>query len=165
MRVKNLLGILVVATVLLSVQAALADSVNFHSATNSIDSTTGALNVAFFVSGLGNTVTSAPVTVNADGTAVYQCINNGGNHPKAGNKETVSGPLTTTQNFPVRNGQVSGTISTGPPGPGTFSCPSGQSLFLESVTYSNTFVTIEGVTGHSTPDPISATFPFPGLSV
>jgi hypothetical protein len=164
MRMKNLLGILVVSTVLLSF-AALADSVNFHFATNSIDQTTGALDVAFFVSGLGNTVTSAPVTVTADGTAVYQCINNGGNHPKAGNKETVSGPLSTTQNFPVRNGNVQGTISTGPPGPGTFSCPSGQSLFLESVTYSNTFVTVENVKDHSTADPISGSFTFPGLPV
>src|SRR5215213_2832987 len=30
------------------------------------------------------------LTLNATGTATYQCFNNGGNHPKAGNKETVS---------------------------------------------------------------------------
>jgi hypothetical protein len=63
-------------------------------------------------------------------TAVYQCFNNGGNHPKAGNKETVSTSLSTTGTFPVRNGQTTGSLTVGPPDQGDFSCPSGQSLFL-----------------------------------
>ncbi len=154
MRVKNLLGILVVIA-MLSAPAALA-AVTFHEATNSIDLTNGKLSVDFFVSGLGSKIATAPVSLSADGTAVYQCWNNGGKHPQAGNKETVSGPVTASGNFSVRNGQVTGTIEAGPPGPGSFSCPSGQSLFLESVSYSNTFLTVAGVTEQSLPDPINS---------
>ena len=89
-------------------------------------------------------------------TADYQRFNNGGKHPKAGNKETVSTSLTTTGTFPVRNGSTTGSISAGPPSQGDFACPSGQSLFLQSVTYSG--ITVTGSAGDSLgaiPDPIS----------
>ena len=79
------------------------------------------------------------LTLNATGTATYQCFNNGGNHPKAANKETVSSDLSNTQNFPVdQNGNLVGTISLAPPGPGDFSCPSGQTLVGPTdVSYTN----------------------------
>ncbi len=137
---------------------ALADSPNFHFANSSVSSSTGALTVSFKETGLGTTVSTEHVTLTVDtATAVYQCFNNGGNHPKAGNKETVSMSLTTTGAFPVRNGQTTGAISAGPPSQGNFACPSGQSLFLQSVTYSGIKVT--GSAGDSlgaTPDPISS---------
>jgi len=97
--------------------AAFADSPNFHYANASVSSSTGALSVAFKETGLGTTVSTEQVTLTVDtATAVYQCFNNGGNHPKAGNKETVSASLTTTGTFPVRNGQTTGTLSAwGPP--------------------------------------------------
>jgi hypothetical protein len=61
-------------------------------------------------------------------------------------------------NFPVRNGQTTGVLMAGPLSQGSFSCPSGQLLFLDAVTYSNTQVTDQfGNTIHATPDPISAT--------
>ncbi len=120
---------------------AFADSPSFHYANASVSSTTGALSVNFKETGLGTTVTTATIQLNADATADYQCWNNGGNHPKAGNKETVSGPLVSSGDFPVRNGQVTGTITAGPLGPGSFSCPNGQSLFLMGVSYSNISVT------------------------
>jgi hypothetical protein len=59
---------------------------------------------------------------------------------------------------PAGPGQTTGSLSLGPLGPGTFNCPSGQILFLDAVTYSNTIVS--DATGNSTdatPDPISAT--------
>jgi hypothetical protein len=137
---------------------AFADSPNFHFATSSISSSTGALSVSFKETGLGNTVVTEQITLTVDtATAEYQCFNNGGNHPKAGNKETVSMSLTTTGSFPVRNGQTTGSISAGPPSQGDFTCPSGQSLFLQSVTYSG--ITVTGSAGDSlgaTPDPISS---------
>jgi hypothetical protein len=140
---------------------ALADSPNFHFANSSVSSSTGALSVSFKETGLGTTVSTEQVTLTVDtATAVYQCFNNGGNHPKAGNKETVSTSLTTTGAFPVRNGQTTGDISAGPPSQnanGPFACPSGQSLFLQSVTYSG--ITVTGSAGDSlgaTPDPISS---------
>jgi hypothetical protein len=134
-----------------------ADSPHFLSATSSISTSTGALSVSFKEVGLGNTATTEQVTLSVTtATAEYQCFNNGGNHPKAGNKETVSTSLTTTGTFPVRNGQTTGSISAGPPSQGAFSCPSGQSLYLQSVTYSG--ITVSGSAGDSlgaTPDPIS----------
>lgn len=145
--------------VLLSAQAALADSPHFLFANASVNTSTGALDVSFKEVGLGTTVTTEQVTLTVDtATAVYQCWNNGGKHPKAGNKETVSSSLTTTGSFPVRNGQTTGTISAGPPSQGDFACPNGQTLFLESVTYTGIFVT--GAAGDSleaTPDPAGGT--------
>jgi hypothetical protein len=146
------------AGIMLTATSALADSPHFLFADNSISSSTGALNTSFKDAGLGTGVTSIQITLSVDNaTAVYQCFNNGGNHPKAGNKETVSTSLTTTGTFPVRNGQTTGTISAGPPSQGDFTCPSGQSLFLQSVTYTGTNVSdATGNTFHATPDPISS---------
>src|SRR6266487_1910559 len=120
---------------------ALADSPNFHFANSSVSTSTGALSVSFKEAGLGTTVSTEQVTLTVDNaTAVYQCFNNGGHHPKAGNKETVSTSLSTTGNFPVRNGQTTGSLTVGPPSQGDFSCPNGQSLFLQEVTYTGTNV-------------------------
>jgi hypothetical protein len=136
---------------------ALADSPHFLFANSSISSATGVLTVAFKEVGLGSTLTTENVTLTVDtASGTYQCFNNGGNHPKAGNKETVSTFLTTSGAFPVRNGQTTGAITAGPPGPGAFSCPGGQELFLVAVTY--TGITVTGSAGGSlgaTPDPIS----------
>jgi hypothetical protein len=135
-----------------------ADSPNFHFANASVSQTTGALDVSFKETGLGNTATTEQITLTVDtATAVYQCFNNGGNHPKAGNKETVSTSLTTTGTFPVRNGQTTGTISAGPPSPGAFACPNGQTLFLQSISYAG--ITLTGSAGDTigaTPDPVSS---------
>jgi hypothetical protein len=157
MRRILLVLITAIATVVLGATAALADSPHFLFATNSVSSTTGALTTSFKDAGLGTGTSSIQITLTVDNaTAVYQCFNNGGNHPKAGNKETVSTALKTTGTFPVRNGQTTGSLTVGPPSPGDFSCPSGQSLFLQSVTYSG--IAVSDATGNSlgaTPDPIS----------
>jgi hypothetical protein len=146
-----------VAVVLAIAGTAKADSPHFLFADNSVSSTTGALTTSFKDAGLGTGVTSIAVTLTvASATADYQCFNNGGNHPQAGNKETVSEALSTTADFPVRHGQVTASLSVGPPGPGDFACPNGQKLFLQDVTYSG--VTVSDATGNSaaaTPDPIS----------
>ena len=146
------------AGVILTATSALADSPHFLFADNTISSSTGALNTAFKDAGLGTGTTSIQITLTVDNaTAVYQCFNKGGNHPQAGNKETVSTALSATDTFPVRHGQTTATISVGPPDPGGFACPNGQSLFLQSVTYSGT--TVSDATGNSlgaTPDPISS---------
>ena len=138
---------------------ALADSPHFLFANSSVSTSTGALTVSFKEVGLGNTATTEEVTLSvANATAVYQCWNNGGKHPKAGNKETVSHALVGTDTFDVRNGSTTGTISVGPPDQGDFSCPSGQTLFLESVTYAGIFVTGSASdTLQATPDPVGGT--------
>ncbi|MFE7216099.1 hypothetical protein ACFY0A_43385 [Streptomyces sp. NPDC001698] len=135
---------------------ALAQNPHFFFATNAVNNTDGALMTTFKDAGLGTGTTAINITLMANGTALYQCFNNGGNHPKATNKATVTTQLVTSGTFPVRNGQTTGSLTVGPPGPGSFSCPSGQSLFLERVTYTNTFVMDQtGNTKHATPDPIS----------
>jgi len=146
-----------VAAVVLTATSALADSPHFLFANNSVSTTTGALTTSFKDAGLGTGTASIEITLSVTtATAVYQCFNNGGNHPKAGNKETVSTSLTTTGTFPVRNGQTTASLTVGPPGPGNFSCPSGQTLFVQSATYSGTNVSdATGNTFHATPDPIS----------
>jgi hypothetical protein len=129
-----LLGLLLVATAVWAVSA------SFHYANASASGLN--LSVSFKETGLGNTgFSSVTIDVNADGSAVYQCFNNGGKHPKAGNKETVNGPVSGGGNFPVTNGQTTGVITVSLPGPGSFTCPSGQSLVLESGTFSNITIT------------------------
>jgi hypothetical protein len=156
---RKLLGL---ATVLIAVvvfpAAALADSPHFLFANNSIDTSTGALNTAFKEAGLGTGTTSVGITLTADATATYQCYNKAGNKPQGVPKTFGPSGVSGSANFPVRNGQTTGTLVAGPLGPGTFSCPSGQRTFLDAVSYSNTFVTDQfGNTIHATPDPISAT--------
>jgi hypothetical protein len=147
----------VFATAAVAVPVALADSPHFLFANSSISSTTGALTVDFKEVGLGTGTTSVTITLTVENaTAVYQCFNNGGNHPKAGNKETVSTSLQASGTFPVRNGQTTASLSVGPPSQGDFACPSGQSLFLQSVTYSG--ISVSDAFGNSlgaAPDPIS----------
>lgn len=121
-----------------------ADSPHFISASATIDNA-GNLVCTFKEAGLGTTLTTEAVTCSANATASYACINGGNNHPKAANKETVGGPVNGGGNFPVRNGQTTGSITVAPPGPGSFSCPSGQTLVLASVSYTN--VTLTGLAG------------------
>jgi hypothetical protein len=147
-----------VATVVMSATTALADSPHFLFANNSIDTSTGALNTMFKEAGLGTGTTSVGITLTADATATYQCYNKAGNKPQGVPKTFGPSAVTGSGNFPVRNGQTTGTLVAGPLGQGTFSCPSGQLLFLDAVSYSNTFVQDQfGTKIHATPDPISAT--------
>jgi hypothetical protein len=124
-----------------------ADSPHFLSHSFAIDNSTGNLLCSFKEAGLGNTATTADITCKADtSSATYQCFNNGGNHPKAGNKETVGGLVENTQTFDVRNGQTTGTIPVGPVSPKGFTCPSGQTLYLTGTCYDDITISGEGVT-------------------
>jgi hypothetical protein len=128
----------------LAVPAALADSPHFIKASASVDNS-GNLVCSFKEAGLGNTVPTEAVTCSADASAVYACINGGGNHPKAANKETVSGPVSGGGVFPVRNGSTTGSITVAPPSQGDFSCPNGQKLVLAEVSYTN--IVLQGAAG------------------
>ena len=148
-----------VAAVVMTATAALADSPHFISATNSIDTTTGALVTSFKDAGLGTGTSSIAITLSATASATYQCYNKAGNKPQGVPKSFGPTAIATPPTpFPVRHGQTTASLSLGPLGPGTFSCPSGQILFLDAVTYSNTVVAdATGNSANSTPDPISAT--------
>ena len=87
-------------TLVLGAQAAFAGSPHFVTADASRSGDT--LSVAFKEAGLGN---EPQVHVVLSATAL--CINGGGKHPKAVNKESVSA----ADDFPVQNGKAEGTLS------------------------------------------------------
>jgi hypothetical protein len=134
---------------------ALAQSPHFISASASGPDSDGNLIVSFKEAGLGDNV-SIIYTASANATATYACINGGGNHPKATNKATVSGPVSATGTFSSgKNGSISQSLTLEPPSPGSFSCPSGQTLVLADVSYTN--ITIADTTNGITED-IPGTF-------
>jgi hypothetical protein len=86
------------------------------------------------------------ITLSAKGTATFLCINGGSKNPSATNKRTVSGDISTTAEFPPadKNGNLIGTLTLMPPGPGDFSCPSGQTLSGPTdVSFTNVVLTDE----------------------
>jgi hypothetical protein len=87
-------------------------------------------------------------------TATYACINSGGNHPKAANKETFSSSVAAGFAETPQNGRVDVTTSINgtPLSADGFSCPSGQTLVLASVSYS-------GITLTDTTNGVSTTLP------
>src|SRR5262245_65651622 len=100
---RRRIGVAVVAaaiTLLFGSQAAFAGSPHFVTADASRSGDT--LSVAFKEAGLGN---EPQVHVVLSATAL--CINGGGKHPKAVNKESVSA----ADDFPVQNGRAEGTLS------------------------------------------------------
>ena len=126
------------AAVLTFAAPAWADAPKFHSATSSVNNA-GALVVNFDERGLGND--NIDYTLTADATAVYACINGGGNHPQAANKETINAEVSAAGSFEPKNGRVVASLSAGPPSAGSFSCPKGQRLVLASVSYTNIVLT------------------------
>ena len=154
------IGIIAVLTLLVTALAAvpaLAVSPHFLFANASTNSS-GALVVSFKEAGLGN-ITTTPISVSTDFEVTYGCFNGGGKHPQAANKETFFGDATVSDNFPVRNGQTTGSLTVPVPGPGDFACSPGQRLRLISVTYSN--ITITGAAGTISTTPSTLTFPTP----
>lgn len=149
----------------LAIPAAFADSPHFISASASGPNSAGQLSVSFKEAGLGNNQLITYVA-SADATATYACINGGGNHPKATNKETVSGPVSASGTFSSgKNGTISQSLTLNPPSAGDFSCPSGQKLVLAFVSYTNVAITdtTNGVT-ENIPGTFSACY-VPGVGI
>jgi hypothetical protein len=142
---------LVVSGVLAFSAATASAAANFKSSSFSVNNQ-GQLVCSYDVSGLGN-VSSTLGTCGGTSTAVYQCINNGGKNPAAGNKSTSTGDVGTSQQVPVHNGRASGSLTVNPAGPGGFTCPSGQTLYLVSSCYTNVSMDIGGATA-SEPGPV-----------
>jgi hypothetical protein len=157
----------VFGTAALAVPVALADSPHFISGGTASITSSGAYQVANFKeAGLGNTATTESITLHIDSaTAVYACVNGGGNHPKASNKQSVTTPITQTQSFPVRNGSTTGTISAGPPAAGPFQppCSPPQTVVLVSVSYSG--VSLIGLAGDTFAEPDLSACLAPNLGI
>jgi hypothetical protein len=97
----------------------------------------GTLTVSFKEAGLGNTPVGGLVHIvlSAQASADYGCVNGGGNHPQATNKEAVAGPVSSAGDFPVgKNGAVVGTLSVSAPA-STLDCPGGQREVLADVSF------------------------------
>jgi hypothetical protein len=126
--------------------------------TSSADVTQAFLEVSFKEVGLGSNEGTL-VRVTSDASAVYACINKGGRNPKASNKMTVAAPVNAEATLTSdKNGSISGTLTAAAPGPGDFTCSSGQTLVLASVTFSNIVLTDVTNGIFTTADDISAVF-------
>jgi hypothetical protein len=116
----------------------------------------GALVVFIDEAGVGQA--NVDYLLTADASADYGCINGGGKHPQASNKESFVAEVSGSASFSPINGRVKATITAGPIGPGTFSCPPGQTMVLAAVSYDN--ITIADTTNNVSADPdgVAATF-------
>jgi hypothetical protein len=120
---------------------ALAISPHFIFATDSINFDNGNLTCSWKEAGLGNNQLIT-YTCTASATATFVCVNHGGSNPSATNKTTVNTNVSAMGTFNSgKNGSITASLVVSPPGPGTFSCPSGQSLELAKVSYTNVLLT------------------------
>jgi hypothetical protein len=143
-RISNVVQIVTVTVAaitfgVLASWAGATSGAHFFKSSGSVN-TNGALVVAFDEAGVGQQLVNYTLEVKS-ATATYACINGGGNHPKAANKETRSDSVSTDVTLNPTNGRVKASIATGPVSAGTFSCPSGQRLVLASVSYSGITLT------------------------
>jgi hypothetical protein len=118
-----------------------AQNAHFVRATSSLDGDD--LVCSFKEAGLGDSVT-VTMECSADASANYECQNRGANNknPEAANKETVTEPVSGSDEFTSgKNGQITDSITVPAPGPGDFSCPPGQDRVLVSATYTNVVLT------------------------
>ena len=98
------------------------------------------LTVSFKAAGLGNE-TSVPITLSGNVVVSSRCYTKSGNKPQAANKqETIH--VNQTQDFPVRNGQTTGSFTVTPLS--TLTCPGGQHVVIESVDFSDLVLTGPG---------------------
>lgn len=83
------------------------------------------------------------ITCSATATTTYECVNGGAKNPSASNKHTYVTTVNKSGSFTAdRNGNVIGSLTLSPPSASSlgFSCPSGQTVTLASVSYSNVSV-------------------------
>ncbi len=137
----SILGAVVGTAIGLAVFAGTASAAtsgaHFTSTSTSVNSA-GSLVATFSEAGLGNE--NVHYSLTADSSATYACINGGGNHPKAANKQTTTSPVSGGTDVQAKNGHASGSITAGPPG-STLVCPSGQTFVLACVSYTNIVLT------------------------
>jgi hypothetical protein len=154
MRKLGIIAVLSLMALALAAVPALAVSPHFAGKTSSSVDSSGALVVNFKEAGLGNNqLVDYDLTI-TDASATWACINGGGKHPQAANKETKSGPVEFAFTLSSdKNGNISGPVTVTPDTPlsaGDFSCPPGQRLVLASVSYSG--ITLTDETNHLSTD-------------
>jgi len=105
-------------------------------------SSDGTISVKFKEAGVGNNQ-NISYTFGGSFSADYGCVNHGGNHPSATNKEFVADNFSVTGTFSSgKNGSISASLSFTPPDPNTvLNCPGNQLAVLADITYSNLSLT------------------------
>jgi hypothetical protein len=120
---------------------ALAASPHFLNAADAINFDNGNLTCSWKEAGLGNNQLITYVC-SASATATFVCVNRGSRNPSAANKTNVSGDVSAEGTFNSgKNGSITASLIVSPPGAGSFDCPSGQSLELAQVSYTNVILT------------------------
>lgn len=124
----------------------------FHDTTDSI-ADNSALSIHIDEAGVGQQQVNYTLDV-VTASATYACINGGGKHPSAANKQTFSSSVASGFAETPQNGRVdvTTTINGTPLSADGFSCPSGQTMVLASVSYS-------GITLTDTTNGVSTTLP------
>jgi hypothetical protein len=138
MKLKTALAAAVIGIGLFAGSPADAAAPKFHSVESSVNNS-GALEVDFDERGLGNE--NVTYTLTADATALYACLNKGGKHPQAANKEAFEGQATGGGSFEPKNGRVVASLTAEPLLAANFQCPKGQNRVLAAVTYTNIVLT------------------------
>ncbi len=132
-------GIIGLATLLLAASVAWAQSPHFIGTAQVAGVfNDGGISASFKEAGLGD---NALITYELAGkfNADYGCINHGGNHPQAANKEAVAGDVGAIATFQSsKNGNVVGTVTfVPPPASAELSCPGNQVAVLADISYSD----------------------------
>ena len=127
------------AFAILPIAASASEGAHFFSDTTASIASSGALIVHIDEAGLGTGETNYSLT--AEASATYACINGGGNHPKAANKETFNEELSVGTTQKPKHGRVQADMSAGPLSAGSFTCPGGQKLVLAAVSYTHIVLT------------------------
>jgi hypothetical protein len=131
-------AVVAVAALTLGAPSVWAQAAKFQFANSSVNNS-GALVVSFEQRGLGEG--NINYTLSADATALYACINRGGKNPEAANKQSFEGQVSGGASLESKNGRVTGSITAGPLLAPSFTCPSGQTRVLASVSYTNIVLT------------------------
>jgi hypothetical protein len=149
-------------TTVIGAAPAFAGNAHFIKNATSASLSGSTLNASFKEAGLESGSVET-VTLSATESVTYECVNNGGKNPSASNKHTFLTTGSVSGQFSAdRNGNIVGSLSLSVASASSlgFSCPSGQTVTLVSVTYSNISIA-DSTSGASTTTGGSLTYTNP----
>jgi hypothetical protein len=136
---KSGIVLAVLTALIVTVGASLAASAHFIG-TPQLTQTDTSIRITASVAGLGNAA-GATFSLTGSVDVSSRCYTRSGNKPQAANKQEHIA-VSDTQTFPVRNGRTDVSFTISPLS--TLTCPGGQHVVIESVTY-NLTLSGEGV--------------------
>jgi hypothetical protein len=138
-----LLALLMVGSVMVGTGMAQSGGAHFQKkSVTAVLQTNGNLTVSWVEAGLGNFNIDYSLAGNVDAT--YFCRTQSGNIPNANNKHTVSAAASANGSFEPKNGKVTASLTlVAPPAPSDEppTCGTGQSLDIQSITWTNVVLT------------------------